>query len=169
MWCHQLLPDVTSVHWSNIRPFTSERLKPAPSPPCFMQTVGAELTCSFRGQVNWVLAFSCRWLLLLLLSHFSRSWLCATPQMAAHQAPASLGFSRQEQWSGVSDKWKWSFSVVSDSQPPHGLQPTRLLRPWDFPGKSIGVGCHCLPLSPIKVELTTLSHWTQDLILLKPS
>ena len=28
--------------------------------------------------------------------------------------------------------------------PPHGLQPTRLLRPWDFPGKSTGVGCHCL-------------------------
>ena len=27
---------------------------------------------------------------------------------------------------------------------PHGLQPTRLLHPWDFPGKSIGVGCHCL-------------------------
>ena len=27
---------------------------------------------------------------------------------------------------------------------PHGLQPTRLLRPWDFPGKSTGVGCHCL-------------------------
>ena len=41
-------------------------------------------------------------------------------------------------------KWKWSRSVVSDSQLPHGLQPTRLLRPWDFPGKSTGVGCHCL-------------------------
>ena len=27
---------------------------------------------------------------------------------------------------------------------PHGLQPTRLLHPWDFPGKSPGVGCHCL-------------------------
>ena len=27
---------------------------------------------------------------------------------------------------------------------PHRLQPTRLLRPWDFPGKSTGVGCHCL-------------------------
>ena len=27
---------------------------------------------------------------------------------------------------------------------PHGLQPTRLLHPWDFPGKSTGVGCHCL-------------------------
>ena len=29
-------------------------------------------------------------------------------------------------------KWKWSRSVVSDSSKPHGLQPTRLLRPWDF-------------------------------------
>ena len=26
----------------------------------------------------------------------------------------------------------------------HGLEPTRLLRPWDFPGKSTGVGCQCL-------------------------
>ena len=41
-------------------------------------------------------------------------------------------------------KWKWSRSVVSDSSRPHGLQPTRLLRPWYFPGKSTGVGCHCL-------------------------
>ena len=39
-------------------------------------------------------------LLLLLLSHFSRVRLCATPSTAAHQAPPSLGFSRQEHWSG---------------------------------------------------------------------
>ena len=92
------------------------------------------------------------WLLLLLLSSFSRVQLCATPQMAAHQPPSSLGFSRQEHWSGLplpspmheSEKWKWSCSVVSDSQQPHGLQPTRLLHPWDFPGKRTGVGCHCL-------------------------
>ena len=38
---------------------------------------------------------------LLLLSHFSRVRLCATPQTAAHQAPPSLGFSRQEHWSGL--------------------------------------------------------------------
>ena len=38
-------------------------------------------------------------LLLLLLSHFSRVRLCATPQMAAHQAPPSMGFSRQQYWS----------------------------------------------------------------------
>ena len=36
--------------------------------------------------------------LLLLLSHFSRVQLCATPQTAAQQAPLSLGFSRQEHW-----------------------------------------------------------------------
>ena len=39
-------------------------------------------------------------LLVLLLSHFSRGRLCVTPQMATHQAPPSLGFSRQEHWSG---------------------------------------------------------------------
>ena len=33
---------------------------------------------------------------------------------------------------------------MSDSSQHHGLQPTRLLRPWDFSGKSTGVGCHCL-------------------------
>ena len=40
-------------------------------------------------------------LLLLLLSRFSRVRLCATPQTAAHQTPPSLGFSRQEHWSGL--------------------------------------------------------------------
>ena len=40
-------------------------------------------------------------LLLLLLSRFSRVRLCATPSTAAHQAPQSLGFSRQEHWSGL--------------------------------------------------------------------
>ena len=43
----------------------------------------------------------CIGILLLLLSHFSRVWLCETPQTAAHQAPPSLEFSRQEHWSGL--------------------------------------------------------------------
>ena len=38
---------------------------------------------------------------LLLLSRFSHVRLCATPYTAAHQAPPSLGFSRQEHWSGL--------------------------------------------------------------------
>ena len=40
-------------------------------------------------------------LLLLLLSHLSCVRLCVTPPTAAHQAPLSLGFSRQEHWSGL--------------------------------------------------------------------
>ena len=38
---------------------------------------------------------------MLLLSHFSYVRPCATPQMAAPQAPPSLGFSRQKQWNGL--------------------------------------------------------------------
>ena len=61
--------------------------------------------------------------MLLLLSRFSRVWLCATPWTAAYQASPSMGFSRQEHWSGLPfpspmhecGKWKWSRSVVSDS------------------------------------------------------
>ena len=66
---------------------------------------------------------------VVLLSHFSSVRLCATPWTVAHQAPLSLGFSRQEHWSGLpfpspmheSGKWKWSRSVMSDSSRPHGL------------------------------------------------
>ena len=68
-------------------------------------------------------------MLLLLLSRFSHVWLCVTPQTAAHQAPLSLGFSRQEHWSGCSfspmhesEKWKWSRLVMSDPQRPPGLE-----------------------------------------------
>ena len=84
-------------------------------------------------------------LLLLLLSCFSRVWLCATQWTAAHQAPPSLGFSRQECWSGLpfpspmdeSEKWKWSWSVVWTLRDPmdcslpgssvHGIFQVRVL------------------------------------------
>ena len=60
--------------------------------------------------------------------------------------------ARTLEWVAISfsKAWKWkvkSESEVAQSCPtqwPHGLQPTRLLHPWDFPGKSTGVGCHCL-------------------------
>ena len=144
-----------------------------------------------RGEkVTWQ---NSAFLLLLLLSCFSCVRPSVTPWTAAHQAPPSMGFSRQEYWSGVplvisaakslqscptlcdpidgsppgsrslgfsrqehwsglpfpspmheSEKWKGSRSVISNSLRPHGLQPTRLLCPWDFPDKSTGVGRHCL-------------------------
>ena len=87
-------------------------------------------------------------LLLLLLSCFSHVRLCATPWTVAYQAPPSLGFSRQEHWSGLpfpspmheSEKWKWSRSVVSNSVRPRGLQPSPPGSPVP-PGKDTGAGC----------------------------
>ena len=69
-------------------------------------------------------------MLLLLLSRLSRVRLCATPEMAAHQVPPSLGFSRQEYWSGLPfpppmhESGKWKVKVKS-------LSRVRLLAtPW---------------------------------------
>ena len=46
---------------------------------------------------------------------------------------------------------------MSDSVRPHRLQPTRLLCPWDSPGKNTGVGCHFL-LQCMKVKVKSLSR-----------
>ena len=48
---------------------------------------------------------------MLLLSYFSRVRLFATPWTAAYQAPPSMGFSRQEYWSGV--PFLWTFNSFS--------------------------------------------------------
>ena len=61
-----------------------------------------------------------------------------------------------------SEKWKWSRSVVFDSSRPHGLQPTRLLCPWDFPGKSTGVGCHCLLHDQPRQHIKKQRHYFAD-------
>ena len=55
-------------------------------------------------------------------------------------------------------------SVMSDSVWPHGLQPSRLLCPWDSPGKNTGVGCHFLlqeifPAQGENPHLFCLLHW----------
>ena len=50
--------------------------------------------------VNWYSHYGEQYA-LLLLSCFSRVQLCVTPETAAHQASPSLGFSRQEHWSGL--------------------------------------------------------------------
>jgi len=65
-------------------------------------------------------------------------------------------------------------SIVSDSLWLHGLQPTRLLFPWNFPGRNTGVGCHFLLWEIFSIQgsnprhlcllhyrqiLNLLSHW----------
>ena len=69
----------------------------------------------------------------------------------------------------VASTHQWHFTlsvscpVVSDSLQPHGLQPSRLLCPWDFPGGNTGVSCHSLlpgdlPSSGMELQDYFLSH-----------
>ena len=52
--------------------------------------------------LEWVaFSFSNAWKWKVKVKSLSRVWLLATPWSAAHQAPPSMGFSRQEYWSGV--------------------------------------------------------------------
>ena len=94
-------------------------------------------------------------LLLLLAAKSLQSCPTVLPDRpAAHQPPGSLGFSRQEHWSGLPFPSPMHESeVVSDPQRPHGLQPTRLLCPWDFLGTSTGVECHCFLLKMCGIQL----------------
>ena len=62
---------------------------------------GKSLKAPPIGEKSKELDCDCGILLLLLLNRFSHVRLCATPWTAAYQAPPSLGFSRQEHWSGL--------------------------------------------------------------------
>ena len=60
-----------------------------------------------------------------------------------------------------------SHSFVSDTLQPYGLQPTRLLCPWDSPGKNTEVGSHSLlqgifPTQGSNLHLFCLLHWQAD-------
>ena len=52
--------------------------------------------------LEWVaISFSNAWKWKVKVKSLSRVWLLATPWTAAYQAPPSMGFSRQDYWSGV--------------------------------------------------------------------
>ena len=116
-------------------------------------------------------------LLLLLLSCFSHVRLCVTPETAAHQAPPSLGLSRQEvEWVAISfsNAWKWKVKVRS-------LSRVRLLAtPWTAahqapasmgfsrqeywsgvpsPSPSIVIGMNTLVLLTALRALCLFLHW----------
>ena len=75
-------------------------------------------------------------------------------------------------------KVKSESKVVSDSSWPHGLQPTRLLCPWDFPGKSTGVGYHYILILTSRIRtlkflqgfdiISLLRYWGWEEILICP-
>ena len=68
---------------------------------------------------------------------------------------------------------QFSHSVVSNSLRPHELWPTRLLCPWDSPGKNTGVGCHALLQGTFLTQgsnpcLLSLLHWQVGSLPLAP-
>ena len=87
------------------------------------------------------LKWKCRWL--------SRVWLCVTPQTVARQAPLSVGFPRQEYWSGeplpspgdLPDPGieLWSPALQADSLPPEPPGECKSNSWWDKTSHSLGV------------------------------
>ena len=62
---------------------------------------------------------------------------------------------------------------MADSLPPYGLQPTRLLCPWDYPGKNTGPDCYILlqgifPTQGLNPYLLCLLHWQAGSLPLAP-
>ena len=59
-------------------------------------------------------------------------------------------------------------SQLSDSLQPYGLEPTRLLCPWDSPGKNTEMGCHSLPqrIYPTQGSYTPSPALKEDSLLL---
>ena len=90
--------------------------------------------------LEWVaISFSSAWKWKVKVKSLSRVWLLATPRTAAHQAPPSMGFSRQEYWSGVPLPSPATFSTSCIYHPwccPNQrskLQPQRLSHAWHPP------------------------------------
>ena len=79
---------------------------------------------------------------ITLLSRFSRVRLCAIPWTAAHQAPPSLGFSRQEHWSGLPFPSPMRESEVAQSCP-------TLCSPMN-----------CSPQAPLSMGFSRQEYWS---------
>ena len=87
---------------------------------------------------NHVANVTCTDLEIIILSEVSQTEKSKYHRILGKRIEMDL-FIKQKQTHRVRE---WSLSVVSNSLQPHGLQLTRLLHPWDSPGKSTRVGCH---------------------------
>ena len=119
---------MSTVNWRVWEPAAAAAAKSLQSCPTLCDPIdGSPLGSSVPGILQarileWVaISFSSAWKWKVKVKSLSHAQLLATPWTAAHQAPPSMGFSRQEHWSGLpfpspvheSKKWKWSrFSRV---------------------------------------------------------
>ena len=98
-WSQQRTRGLRVIQWQSQGLGLVHKLQPACWPmdrvthqPGFLG-IGAFLECR---------CFSAKFSNACMLSRFSQIWLCVTSRTVAQQAPLSLGFPRQEYWSGLS-------------------------------------------------------------------
>ena len=72
----------------------------------------------------------------------------------------TVGVAAVAEGLGVGSLFVFILSFLRAHSRPHGLQPTRLLRPWDFPGKNTGVGCHRLLRALFWGDINILNYIT---------
>ena len=101
-WRHKANKTQSTSYQIHTRSFHLSDAKVMNTSRMFMILINLQIKYILTAvQVGWERVHGYKPSLLLLLSRFSCVQLCATPQTAAQQAPPSLGFSRQEHWSGL--------------------------------------------------------------------
>ena len=126
-----------------------------------------------HGFDTWKVAWRKKWQLIPL-------FLLGKPMDRGACGLQCMGVAKSQTWLSTHTPMKKdilclvclcvSCSVVSDSAQPHGLCPTRLLCPWDSPGKNTGVGCHVLLQGIFLAQglNPSLLHWRWALYQLSP-
>ena len=170
--CPSPTPRVCSnyVHW------VSDAIQPShpplsPSPPVFNLSQHQGLSHESALNIRWPKYQSFSFSIVLLMNIQGWLPLGLTSWISLQSKGLSRVFSSTTVWkhqffsaesslwplTSTHDYWKNHISdcccclvasVVSDIVQPHGLQSSRLLHPWDSPGKNTGVGCHFL-LQPL--------------------
>ena len=151
---HHQLPELTQthVHWVGDAIQPSQPL-PSPSPPALnlsqhqglFQLVSSShqvpkywsfsFSISPSNEYSGLISFRMDWLDLLAVQVTMKSLL---------QHPSSKASILRLLFTCYYYYYYWVASVMSNSVWPHGLLPTRLLHPWDSPGKNTGVDCHLI-------------------------
>ena len=98
---------------------------------------------------------------LMLINSTTQKRMTNSSSTIDHQTPLRKNCEPEETYNQASI----SCSVVSSSLQPQGLQPSRLLCPWESPGKSTEEGCHFVlqGIPDPGVELRSLSLQTDSL------
>ena len=131
-------------------------------PPCISRhsSLGASGLFPEAGQAMWFVGPSVKWnfeapcekIIQFRMVTLNQEGPLQThklwPLKLAPPPPACCSLGTQDLWGGALRFWKrsllFSRSVVSYSLQPHGLESTKLVCPWNFPGKNARMGCHFL-------------------------